>query len=378
MSDSDSFCWEFEVQFNTNTGHASITNKKNRILIVDLTSEDSDQDVKEEIKESLSPAATVDLTYEECDATCQLTSATTCQDIPIIDLTEEANTPVIDLTGEDCNISDIIPQSDSKVQPWKLIEWEPRDLDSPRSPLYKCNRVAAYDIPNGYNGYYNHNGYNGYNGHNGYAVPYYDHQHDHDYAQLAGDGPRSPSPPSSPASQDTIDVVGYYNHNGYNGYNGHNGYAVPYYDHQHDHDYAQLAGDGPRSTSPPSSPASQDTIDVVDAIDIVQHHDGPSSPLSDTNGNVQPHIDVPSIDEAEAGPSGWVPQPDVDDRSSSSSSVPVEYINVGDPLFDVGSPSYTPGSPLYDPLAPDNNDDSTSSSFNDFHLVFSASWERED
>ena len=288
MSDSDSFCWEFEVQFNTNTGHASITKKKNRILIVDLTSEDSDEDVKDEIKESLSPAATVDLTYEECDATCQLTSATTCQDIPIIDLTEEANTPVIDLTGEDCNISDIIPQSDSKVQPWKLIEWEPRDLDSPRSPLYKCDRVAAYDIPNGYNGYYNHNGYNGY--------------------------------------------------------------AVPYYDH----DYAQ-PGDGPRSTSPPSS-----------------------SPLSDTNGNVQPHIDVPSIDEAEAGPSGWVPQPDVDDRSSLSSSVPVEYINVGDPLFDVGSPSYTPGSPLYDPLAPDNNDDSTSSSFNDFHLVFSASWERED
>ena len=325
MAESESYCWEIEVMLDTKTGHTSITTKKT-ILIVDLTSDDSDQD---EVKECLSPAAPVDLTTtDECDATCHLTS-TPCQDVqdvPIIDLTDEATIiPVIDITDED---SDIIPPSNNKPE-WKLIEWEPIDFDSPQSPIYHCNRgMPAVDIQNGYNGY-NDYAYNGYND--------YVYEHDHNYAQPPVDGPRSPSPPSSPASQDSIDVFG----------------AI---------DYVQPHVHGPRSPQPSNS----------------------SSDVTDTNGNVQPHVDVPTSNSSidEAGPSGYAPQPDFDGRRSSSpssvNSLPVEYIDVGNPLFDIGSPSYTPASPLYDPLGPDNADDSTSSSFHDFDSGFGASFERED
>ena len=155
---SESYCWELEVVLDTHTGQTTITSKKDRILIIDLTSEVPD------LSEDLTPPL-VDLTHDECEGTCNLTS-TPCPDVPVIDLTDNVNIiPVIDLTDDD-DISDMVTPSNSQPE-WVLHEWEPRDFDSPQSPTYNCNR--------------------------GMPASYFD-------------SPQRPAPPSSPSSVDSIDV----------------------------------------------------------------------------------------------------------------------------------------------------------------------------
>ena len=254
---SESYCWELEVIMDTHTGQTTITSKKDRILIIDLTSDVPD--LSEDLTLPL-----VDLTLDECDSTCNLTS-TPCQDVPLIDLTDDVNIiPVIDLTDDDD--SDMMTPSNSQPE-WVLHEWEPRDFDSPQSPTYNCNRgMPAVAGPSGY-------------------IP--------------------PYPLAGPSGYIVPDVA------------GPNGYIPP-------------AVDGPRSPAPPSSPSSVDSIDV-------------------------------------AGPSGYIP-PAVDGPRSPppSSASSVDSIDVGSPFFDIGSPIYIPASPVYDPLGPENGDDSSSSSFNDY------------
>ena len=137
---SESYVWELEVTMDTHSGETTITTKKDRVLVIDLTC-DLTHDLSEDLTDDGIPL--VDLTLE-CDGTSNLTSTPCPEVIPVIDLCDDVNIiPVVDLSNDSDDDDDISNDgvSSNYTRPdWVLQEWEPRDFDSPMSPTYRCDR----------------------------------------------------------------------------------------------------------------------------------------------------------------------------------------------------------------------------------------------